>query len=44
MSKKLKANKPIFMDYFGYDADQKRERLAKKIATRAKLRRAGLAD
>lgn len=44
MSKKLKANKPIFMEYFGYDADQKRANLAKKIATREKLRRAGLGD
>lgn len=44
MSKKLKANKPIFMEYFGYDADMKRAKLAKRLATRKKLRKAGLGD
>ena len=44
MSKKIKANRPLFMEYFGYDADKKRANLAKKIRTRTKLRRAGLDD
>lgn len=42
MSKKIKANKPLLEEYFGYDADKKRANLSKKIATREKLRRAGL--
>ena len=38
----LRANKPLFEEYFGYDADKKRAELLGKIKTRLKLRKAGL--
>ena len=40
----IRANKPLFLEYFGYDADIKRTKLSKRIATRKKLREAGFGD
>ena len=40
----IRANKPLLLEYFGYDADVKRAKLSKKIATRKKLREAGFGE
>lgn len=40
----MRANKPLFMEYFGYDADKKRANLAKRMLTTKKLRKAGFED
>ena len=45
MSKKIKANKPWFLEkYFGYDSEIHRKKLLRKIETKQKLRKAGLED
>ena len=35
----IRANKPLFMEYFGYDADKNRADLLRRIETRQKIRR-----